>query len=187
MSTLNEITIEEGVPLRHRNASLLADESDYVTENEYSVDEDQSSESDFYDSHRSIAKRTTRKHRQTARRERGSRRSEFGFGKETQQKQSRHFTSSNRSKTVDLSALDDMEAFPSSNLQYGASMRRPRALELDHAGGGASTSRGDTGPREDEVPEMKRAPPKRGKLVKQASIVPIITDSSGAMKMTFWM
>jgi len=38
-----------------------------------------------------------------------------------------------------------------------------------------------------QPPAPPRKSIKRGKLVKQESIVPIITDSSGAMKMTFWM
>ena len=41
-------------------------------------------------------------------------------------------------------------------------------------------------PSQQQTAEEKKGA-KRAKLVKQASVVPIITDSSGAMKMTFWM
>ena len=39
--------------------------------------------------------------------------------------------------------------------------------------------------REDEP--LQRKSSRKGKLTRQSSVVPMITDSKGAMKMTFWM
>ncbi|KAA0202784.1 hypothetical protein HAZT_HAZT010466 [Hyalella azteca] len=206
LTNLNLISSEEGRQTRQNRrcrptSSLLADESDYATENEYSIDEDPSSGDsgpgardtgpgarDTSPGARDTDQRSSFKRRKMAsRRGQYSRAlSQFADEKQELERPLKRFLSSHseRSRTVDLSSLDEIAPF-SPTLRHGdgrmflASGSSRDAMAID------STSR--EMPRPEEALRHIRAPIKKGKLVKQASIVPIITDSSGAMKMTFWM
>ncbi|KAF2364329.1 Major facilitator sugar transporter-like [Trinorchestia longiramus] len=183
LTTLNRLSIDEGRPLRRRrnDVSLLADESDYVTENEYSADEDDSSDSDYCAGERVRYERGKRK---TGRPRNHHSRHGIQFSDDESEFRSRSEFSfsvnAEGSRNVDLSTLNEVTREPTRVI-------RSESGPENYYGTQPATSAEGLRAGHENSPKLKRGSTKRGKLVKQTSIVPIITDSSGAMKMTFWM
>lgn len=222
LTTLNEIFFDDGGFETGRRRpckddAFNSEESDYMTENEYSVNEDYGDGSDDSDAgHPSKRRLASRERTRSDLRkmnsssceaeEVGSLRTQGFAGRERQSADRKLRISafaSGCSKTLDTPACDDQSSLSSTSGQLTLALKesgKRRAISrhrtsmktmIQQSVGeeeGPSTSRGrkDTKLRED-IPLQGKVSSKRGTLVRQASIVPIITDSSGAMKMTFWM
>ena len=160
-----------------KSMPLPSDESDYITENEYSVPEDLAESSDEQNV---FISRTGGRIIDNPQNYSSSGKPKFSYRSvnQTDNEVLNSETSFSRPRTLEYRR---QKSFRRAMKNPRTSIRVNETENMLFEAGSSSYS------EERNTAIVPKQPVKRGKLIKQTSIVPIITDSSGAMKMTFWM